>query len=316
MTKLTDDTTHEIILHHFDASPFAEKVRLALGIKGLSWKTVQIPMIMPKPKLMPLTGGYRKTPVMQIGAEIFCDSNLIIEELELRFPEKSLYPNNEYGLVRAFSNWSDIAFFQPGAGLSMGLNEGLPEPLLNDRKIFFKFMDFSTLSESIPHLHGQFLAQLANLEHMLAKEQKYLCGNSPGALDILAYFPVWMARANFPAEEQFLSSFSALLQWERRMATIGHGNPQECSEDYALDSARHTTPPALADANEAELDDKVLGLQANQLVNITPTDYGEVAVQGRLKILNHHKVVIQREDAQIGLSSIHFPRSGFAVSAA
>ena len=61
----------DIILHHYETSPYAEKIRVALGIKGLAWSSVQIPRIMPKPDLMPLTGGYRKTPVMQIGADIF-----------------------------------------------------------------------------------------------------------------------------------------------------------------------------------------------------------------------------------------------------
>ena len=29
---------------------------------------------MPKPNLTALTGGYRKTPVLQIGADIYCNS--------------------------------------------------------------------------------------------------------------------------------------------------------------------------------------------------------------------------------------------------
>jgi glutathione S-transferase len=53
----------DIILHHFDISPFAEKIRLAFGIKNLSWHSVEIPLVMPKPDLTALTGGYRKTPV-------------------------------------------------------------------------------------------------------------------------------------------------------------------------------------------------------------------------------------------------------------
>jgi hypothetical protein len=60
----------ELILHHFDLSPYAEKVRTLLGLKALAWRSVQIPMVMPKPDLIALTGGYRKTPVLQIGADI------------------------------------------------------------------------------------------------------------------------------------------------------------------------------------------------------------------------------------------------------
>ena len=67
----------ELVLHHFDWSPYAEKVRVLLGIKGLAWRSVQIPMVMPKPDLTALTGGYRKTPVLQVGADVYCDSSLI-----------------------------------------------------------------------------------------------------------------------------------------------------------------------------------------------------------------------------------------------
>ena len=77
---------HPIILHHFDRSPFSEKIRVVFGHKGLSWRSVRIPQIMPKPDLMPLTGGYRRTPVMQIGADVFCDTQIIIREIERRFP--------------------------------------------------------------------------------------------------------------------------------------------------------------------------------------------------------------------------------------
>jgi glutathione S-transferase len=83
---------HPIILHHFDRSPFSEKIRVVFGHKGLSWKSVRIPPIMPKPDLMPLTGGYRRTPVMQIGADVFCDTQIIIREIERRFPSPTLFP--------------------------------------------------------------------------------------------------------------------------------------------------------------------------------------------------------------------------------
>ena len=74
--------TQDLILHHFDASPFAEKVRLILGFKGLAWRSVQIPMAMPKPDVVALTGGYRKTPLLQIGADIYCDTALIARVLD------------------------------------------------------------------------------------------------------------------------------------------------------------------------------------------------------------------------------------------
>ncbi len=85
-------TEHPIILHHFPQSPFSEKIRLIFGLKKIAWTSVVITRIMPRPDLMPMTGGYRRTPVMQIGADIYCDTQCIIRELERRFPEPTLFP--------------------------------------------------------------------------------------------------------------------------------------------------------------------------------------------------------------------------------
>jgi hypothetical protein len=47
----------ETLLHQHDSSQFSEKVRVCVGIKGLAWGAVDQPVIMPKPDLIPLTGG-------------------------------------------------------------------------------------------------------------------------------------------------------------------------------------------------------------------------------------------------------------------
>ena len=64
----------EAILHHYQLSPYSEKIRLALGLKALSWRSVEIPVWTPRPKLTPMTGGYRRTPILQLGAEFYCDN--------------------------------------------------------------------------------------------------------------------------------------------------------------------------------------------------------------------------------------------------
>ena len=102
----------EVILHHYPESPVSEKVRVCLGIKGLDWHSVRIPRLPPKPELMPLTGGYRLTPVMQIGADVYCDSQCIIRALEARYPEPSLFPGGAYGMVWGVSRWTDGPVFR------------------------------------------------------------------------------------------------------------------------------------------------------------------------------------------------------------
>jgi len=92
----------QLILHHYPMSPFAEKIRLILGYKGLRWSSVLIPNIMPKPDVTALTGGYRKTPILQIGADIYCDTALIADVIEERHPQPTLYPGGTAG-ASAFS---------------------------------------------------------------------------------------------------------------------------------------------------------------------------------------------------------------------
>ena len=298
-----------IILHHFDSSPFAEKIRLALGIKDLAWHSVQIPMVMPKPDLTALTGGYRKTPVMQIGADIFCDTQRIACELEQRHSMPSLFPDQSTSLMLALSAWSDKAFFQPGAGLSMGTNAEIPEPILEDRKAFFTFMDFDTLNDSLPHLYGQLRAQAAWVDRQLADGRNYLLGDGPSWLDLLAYFVVWMARANIADVTPLLSPFTALAEWEHRLAAIGHGKRTEMDAEEALAIARDTEVQT-----EVRVDaDDPLRLAAGDAVTVAPDDYGIVPVAGELVCLTMDAIAIRRTDPRAGEVVVHFPRVGYRI---
>ncbi|UCG72896.1 MAG: glutathione S-transferase family protein [Chromatiales bacterium] len=302
----------DIILHHFDLSPFAEKARLALGFKGLAWQSVQIPLIMPKPDLEALTGGYRKTPVMQIGADIYCDTQRIAAELERRYPEPGLFPGGNEGLAFALSAWSDKAFFEPGAGLAMGTNAEIPEPLLADRKAFFNFMDFDTLADSLPHLYGQLRSHVALVDRQLADGRPYLLGDQPGWADILAYFPVWMVRGNVQDIEALLGPFKALAAWADRVAAFGHGERAEIDAEQALQVARDTPTET-----QAEVDpDDPLQLSAGDRVTVSPDDYGMVPVAGDLVRLTIDDIGIRREDRRAGEVVVNFPRRGYKVEAA
>jgi glutathione S-transferase len=101
----------ELILHHFDPSPFAEKIRLVFGLKGLAWRSVDIPMVPPKPDLTALTGGYRRTPVLQVGADVFCDTRTILRELDRRVPSPPLIRAETAGVSVAFESWAERDLF-------------------------------------------------------------------------------------------------------------------------------------------------------------------------------------------------------------
>ncbi|WP_416358416.1 glutathione S-transferase family protein [Aureimonas phyllosphaerae] len=102
-------------------SPFGEKVRLAFGLKGLAWRSVETPIWPPRPDTVPLTAGYRRSPVLQIGADVYCDTLLIFRELERRYPEPTLYPDGQTGLAAVLSWWADTTTFIPAASIATSI---------------------------------------------------------------------------------------------------------------------------------------------------------------------------------------------------
>ncbi|MFB3104673.1 MAG: glutathione S-transferase, partial [Pseudomonadales bacterium] len=176
----------DIILHHYPASPFAEKVRVALGIKGLSWHSVNIPVVMPKPDLMPLTGGYRKTPVMQIGADIYCDTQCILRELEIRFPSPSLIIDTNAGVAWGLSHWTDKAIFNNVVALIFGaIGDSVPREFINDRsEMRGAPFDVAKMKAAAPVLLDQMRSYLDWIETMVAADRPFMMGDSAGLVDL------------------------------------------------------------------------------------------------------------------------------------
>ena len=168
----------DLILHHYPNSPFSEKVRIAFGVKQLAWKSVVIPNIMPKPELMPLTGGYRKTPVMQVGADIYCDTQLIMLEIERRAPKPPLLPVGQEGEARALAIWIDRNIFWSAVGVVMGaLGDQLPEAFRKDRSEFSgRPFNPDNLKAMQPIARDQTYAQLTFAEQMLRDGRPFLLG--------------------------------------------------------------------------------------------------------------------------------------------
>jgi glutathione S-transferase len=282
-----------------------------LGIKRLPWGSVQIPMIMPKPDLTALTGGYRKTPVLQVGADVYCDTQLIARELEARFPHPSLCPSGDAGLGFALGTWAD-RFFEPGAGLSMSGNADLPEDLLRDRREFFSHMDFASFGARRPHLAAQVVAYATLVEDQLSDGRAYLTGAQPALADATVYYVFWMLGGFVPALAERLASLRRVDAWQQRVRALGHGERTEVSAEDALAIARSSTP----DAARGVASDDISGVRAGQRVTVTPDDYGKVPVAGELVGLDASRVSVRRHDERAGEVVVHFPRIGYVVEAA
>jgi len=304
----------EVILHHYPMSPYAEKARKALGIKKLAWRSVTIPVIMPKPDLMPLTGGYRKTPVMQIGADIYCDTQLILRELERRFPEPSLYKGSDAGTVNALSFYLDRTLFSPVVGLAFGLGgRTLPPGFAEDRAKFSgRELDMERLKKAVPMLVDQLRPQFAWLEAMLVDGRAFLCGEHPTSVDCSAHHLCWFITTNVSANTPPLGELPKLRAWMQRMERVGHGTPTEMSSQDALAVAKAATPQIEehGDANDS------YGRKLGMRVQVTPDDSGRDPVVGELASLTTYEVVIKRSDPQVGDVAVHFPRAGFIIQPA
>jgi len=304
----------EIILHHYPQSPVSEKVRVGLGIKRLAWRSVEIPRLPPKPELMPLTGGYRRTPVLQVGADVYCDSQCILRELERRCPEPSFFPGNSAGIAWGVSRWTDGTLFDTAVKLVLGAAaDQLPEAFAKDRGRLYlgPDADFAALQADLPHVVAQLRAQLGWIDDRLATGRSFVLGDQPGLPDALAYYLVWFIRGRWDGGPGLLSQFPALEAWERRVAAIGHGSPSEMTAGEALDIARAATTeiPEGADADDPQ------GLTPGMAVSVVPdVDGGDPAVTGTVRRVDRETISILRDDPRVGEVCVHFPRVGFRVA--
>ncbi|MDA7949431.1 MAG: glutathione S-transferase family protein [Hyphomicrobiaceae bacterium] len=302
----------DIILHHYPQSPVAEKVRVGLGVKQLAWRSVQIPRVPPKPDLMPLTGGYRRTPVMQVGADIYCDSQCILREIDRRHPEPTFYPGGGQGMPWVLSRWSDTILFDQIVRVVLGFSaEEMPSDLLEDRaRLYFgPDWDMETVKASLPHTLAQIRAQLGWVDERVAHGRDFLLVE-PGLPDVLVYYLVWFLRGRWEGSTEFLSEFPALEAWEARMKAIGHGDPTDMTSTEAIEIAKSSDPQT--SENEDSRDPQ--GLMPGMNVSVVPDgDGGDPPVAGIIRTVTRDSIAILREDDRVGQVCVHFPRVGYRV---
>lgn len=304
---------HPIVFHHYDASLFSEKVRLAFGLKDLAWRSVKISPVMPRPDLMPLTGGYRRTPVMQIGADIYCDTQLILRELERRFPEPSLFPGGSSGLCHAVSMWTDRPFFQAAVGVVFARLPlaALPPGFVEDRtRLSGRKFDPAAMQAAAPAMRDHCRAYLDWIEGQLADGRSWFLGEQPSLADLSAFMNVWFLEENGAMDELAPATRPRLQAWAARVRELGHGRPTDMAARDALELARAATPetPAASDDHDPA------GLRPGVRVSVTPDDYGRIPVQGELVSSSPQHVALHREDDRAGDVVVHFPRAGYVIA--
>ncbi len=305
----------EIIFHAYPQSPVAEKVRVAFGIKGLAWRNVDIPRLPPKPMLTALTGGYRRTPVMQIGADIYCDSQCIIRELERRYPSPTFMPTSDFGLMWCLSRWTDGAFFDTSVRHILGsAGDKLDKDFAQDRGRLYLGENWAEAlkqaNAELPHLVSQVRAPLSWLNAQMADGRAFLLGAQPAAIDAQIYFVVWFLRGRWADGPAFLSAFPELERWEQNVRDIGHGSSSDITPEEAIIIARDLEP--LAQTGVAAHEPQ--GLEVGMPISVSPdVNGGEQPVTGTVRFADADTIVIDRHTDEVGNVCVHFPRAGYRV---
>ncbi len=309
----------DIILHHYDFSNYSEKVRLVLGLKGRTWRSVEIPSTLPKPDYLPLTGGYRRAPALQMGADVFCDTLRIIDELERCFPEPSIYPGSpgpdaaaQRGLIVGLTRWTDTVLtrntinyisclhaeaerFTPEFLADRAALLGKPEPGLAHRR--------AAAAKNLVQLRPQ----LSWISDMLSDGRSYMLGETMSLADCVIYHPLWVM--DQLAGERVPLIPEQIRQWMDRIAARGHGTPVPMTAAEALDvaAASEPSPPLSSETLEGDP-------QLGETVSITPSDYGRANPSvGSLVSIDAQQMALQHSNARTGLLTVHFPRFGYSV---
>jgi len=304
--------TPSIYLHHYPASLFSEKIRVLLGYLDLSWRSVEISSIMPRPLLMPLTGGYRKTPTLQIGANIHCDTAVIAAALARHSGDETLFGPG-FSAHRV-AEWADSTLFRTTVAMNFR-----PEAIgafmdqLSAEEVAAFQADRAELAGDAPMVSmppdaatSAFNAYLSQLDGSLT--QPFLFGATPSIADFSVYHCLWFIGQN-PVNATLIEPFQNVRSWMTRIAAFGHGNVEAATAEEALAHAKELDPilPALEST-------AIEGASIGDAVQVTPTDYGKVPVAGTLVAASSEELVLEREAPEVSRVMTHFPNIGFAVA--
>ena len=310
---------NDLILHNYASSPFSEKVRLILGYKKLPWKSVLVPPILPKPDVLALTGGYRRTPVLQVGADIYCDTALICDVLEHVRPEPTLYPPHLKGVCRIFAQWADSSLFWAAMGYNLqpkGAAHVFAKAPPEAAKAFGE--DRKAMSGTMVRLrpgdatsaYRSYLRRIANM----ADEHDFLFGVEPCVADFSAYHGIWYTRNQVPVLADILNATPSVAEWANRMEAIGHGAMGKLASADAI-AITKAAEPAAPGANllidSAFQDDHAIALGTR--VAVTAESFGAEPTEGELIAATRTHYSLRREDARAGVVHVHFPRIGYVL---
>ncbi|KAF9426792.1 hypothetical protein BGZ76_002594 [Entomortierella beljakovae] len=336
----------EVILHHYQGSPYAQKVIAALRVKGIPWYSVNTAPLLPRPRI----------PVLQIGNNIYCDTALIIEELERRYPDENAtlpsFPGAGLAISNMISTWVDKQLFgdvsnQMPWGATPEEQKLSPlhaafgnKEFLADRSKLTggKPMNTEAIRKAQPLLLDQLLSDLDTLEGALQgpmqalnrfprPEGGWILGTVlPSYADFSVYCMIWWILVTKRTPEHINPEvYPYVFEWYKQMNDCmkKHRHPTQ-------DQVKLRGEDALEIARQASINSSNKGFTAvNQsvypqelrkvgdFVSVSPNDYGKIPVKGQILEITRTRVSIRPEPLETHRDIeviIHFPRRGYIIT--
>lgn len=309
--KSINDT---IILHRSLGSPYSEKAMLMLRYVGLDWLSIETPKGIPRPIQEALVGNYsRRVPILQIGADLFCDTSMIMEKISTLSEDRSLSPTNGNAQTQEL-----IELIESDGTLSM---LGVLTPW-NYIYSYFKILPFSEALEFIkdrkkladkhPELKNRKSREewmviaksyLSQLNDCLSNSLYLSSNDKPTASDFSAYTMIWYH--DILTNLKYVKEFKNLMAWYHRMLSLNNKHMEEISPELSIEVAKASKPAPIP---ESMTDSSRIG----QIIEVPINDsLGTVICQpisGLLVGENNHNYIIKREHESVGVVHIHIPK--------
>ena len=301
-----------IILHHYPFSPYSEKIRAMFGFTNIEWASCIASEAPPRGKLDLLAGGYGRIPIGQLGSDIFCDTNIIADEIANMTNKPALSDRSLDQAALKQRQWLETTLFfacvNRAFSLSLIKRIAKDKGLLNLVHFLKDRIEMgmkASISMGSPKSAPKHIHQALNdLAKGLAYKD-FVGGDGPNIIDFAAYHCFWFLHE--VGQKKDLNKHQKVLTWYHRMNTFSSMPTQEISIEDALNEAKISQPRPL---DKRYLQDHRIGSK----IVISPSDYRKVPVSGVLAGVDEQRWIILREQSETGPVHLHFPTKAVDVT--
>jgi glutathione S-transferase len=174
--------------------------------------------------------------MLQIGADIYCDSKMCAQVLEQLHPEPTLFPG-DVATIWGLARWAETSFLMAVLAY-FGMGGLFDEAFVADRKKMVPTLDIEKVKPIAPAKLLQLAQNLERLERQLADGRAFLLGAAPSLADLAAYHTHAFLKGTGDCGAARAPSRPA--PWLARVAAIGHGDRKGSSTRPTRSRSRTT----------------------------------------------------------------------------